>query len=89
MKKKPSKIPRFKTPDQEAIFWESHSAADYPLIPTDVEEVLTELKARHQEKQNVTFRLEPELMKRLKRRAQRAGVKYQTFVREWLWRAVL
>lgn len=82
------KAPRFKTAEREAEFWERHSAADYQLFPTDVEEILEELKARHQEKRNVTFRLEPELMSRLKRKAKQVGVKYQTFVREWLWRAV-
>ncbi len=86
--KKIKKIPHFKTAEQEAEFWEGHSAADYDLFPSDVDEVLDELRARHQEKQNVTLRLEPELMKRLKKKAERAGVKYQTFVREWLWRAV-
>ncbi len=74
--------------EKEAEFWETHSAADYHLAPVGVEEVLEELGAKHRQKRSVTLRLEPELMKRLKKLAHRAGVKYQTFVREWLWRAV-
>lgn len=82
------KAPRFKTSEQEAEFWEKHSTADFDLLAVDPEEVMTELKAHHQAKQNVTLRLESELMRRLKKKAHRAGIKYQTFVREWLWRAV-
>lgn len=85
---KAKKAPNFRDTDQEAAFWEAHSAADFNLQPVSVEEVLEELKARHQHKKNVTFRLEPELLKRLKKQAQKMGVKYQTFIREWLWRAV-
>lgn len=81
-------MPRFKTAEKEAEFWETHSAADYHLVPVDVDEVLNEMKARHRAKRNFTLRVESELMRRLKRKASRAGVKYQTFVREWLWRAV-
>lgn len=87
-KKAPEKIPVFKNAEQEAEFWDTHSAADYGLFPADADEILAELKAGHQQKRNVTLRLEPELMNRLRRKAQRMGVKYQTFVREWLWRAV-
>lgn len=83
------KVPSFKSSEKEAEFWERHSAADYQLFPADVDEVLGELRARGQTKNNVTFRMEPELMRRLKRRAKVAGVRYQTFVREWLWRAVM
>ena len=82
------KLPVFKNPEQEAEFWETHSAADYALAFVDVDEVVEDLKARHRPKQNVTFRLEPELMKRLRQKATKAGIRYQTFVREWLWRAV-
>ena len=88
MTKKLKTTPHFKTAEKEAEFWEKQSAADYALIPVDVSEVLNELKAKHQPKKNVTFRLEPELMDRLKQMSKKVGVKYQTFVREWLWRAV-
>lgn len=88
MKTKLKKVPRFQKSEQEAQFWESHSVSDYQLIPADIDEVLDELKAKHRVKQNMTFRLEPELMRRLKKRAKKSGIKYQTFVREWLWRAV-
>lgn len=82
------KIPTFNKIEDEATFWETHSIADYPLIPIDADELLEDLKSRHQKKENITFRLEPELMQRLKEKSKKAGVKYQTFVREWLWRAV-
>ena len=88
MTKKLKTTPHFKTAEEEAEFWEKQSAADYALTPVDVSEVLNELKAKHQPKKNVTFRLEPELMDRLKQMSKKVGVKYQTFVREWLWRAV-
>ena len=89
MKQKKLKMPQFKTVEQEAEFWESHSAANYHLASADPVEVLTDLKNRHRKKRNVTLRLEPELMKRLKSRAKKVGVRTQTFVREWLWRAVV
>lgn len=89
MSNKLKKIPKFKLPEQEAEFWESHSVADYQLFPSDVEEILKELKSRAKPKRNVTLRLELELMNRLKKKAKSVGVKYQTFVREWLWRAVM
>lgn len=88
MKTKPKKVPQFKKPEEEAEFWENHRIVDYQLFPTDVDEVFNELRAKSSAKQSITFRLEPELMKRIKRRAKKSGVKYQTFVREWLWRAV-
>jgi len=86
--KKLKKVPRFKSAGQEGEYWETHSVADHQVAPVEMDEVLAELAARHRAKQNVTLRLEPELTKRLKKLAHRAGVKYQTFVREWLWRAV-
>lgn len=89
MKQEKLKIPRFKTAEQEAEFWESHSAVDYCLVPADPAEVLADLRKHHQKKKNVTLRLEPELVRRLKGRAKKVGVRTQTFVREWLWRAVV
>lgn len=87
--KQEKRMPRFKTAEQEAEFWETHSAVDYRLISADPTEVLADLKRQHQKKKNVTLRLEPELMRRLKGRAKKVGVRTQTFVREWLWRAVV
>lgn len=83
------RIPKFRSAEQEGEFWERHSTADYQLCSVTAEEVLAELKARHQSKKNVTFRLEPTLIQRLKHRAKQMGVKYQTFVRQWLWHAVM
>lgn len=88
-RRKLKKIPPFKTAEEEAEFWGNHSLVDYQIVPADPEEVLAELRTRHQKKRNITLRLEPELMTRLKKRAKRVGVRTQTFVREWLWRAVV
>ncbi len=57
MSNKLKKIPKFKLPEQEAEFWESHSAADYQLFPSDAEEVLKELKARAKPKRNINYAL--------------------------------
>jgi predicted DNA binding CopG/RHH family protein len=74
-----AKIPRFKTYEEEAQWWDAHDVTDIEGLELVGEEIL--LKPR---RQIVSIRLERKLVEILKRLAARQGVGHTTLVRMWV-----
>ena len=82
-------IPSFKSLEEESAFWDTHSPLDYgEWEEVSAEEILEDLKRRSQKKVQISIRVEPELIEKLKRVAKRHGVPYQRVARELLWRGL-
>ena len=83
------RVPRFKSVEAESAFWDRHEPLDYGTwerIPYKA--LLEQLEARSQKKVSMTLRVEPELIKKLKRVARKHGLRYQALARELLWRTI-
>ena len=78
-----SRIPRFKTVEEEAEFWDTHSLADYEdeleEVP-DVQFVVTRAKP----KKGITVRLEEDLLDTLRTEAHAKGIGPSTLIRMWV-----
>ncbi|MCP4415718.1 MAG: hypothetical protein GY805_03790 [Chloroflexi bacterium] len=75
------KIPRFKTEQEEANFWDSHESTDF-LDETEAVNV-TFVDARPAMKQ-ISLRLDPSVIDKLKSLAVGKGIGYQTLIRMWV-----
>ena len=75
------KIPQFKTEQEEANFWDSHDSTDF-LDETDAVNV-TFIDARPAMKQ-ISLRLDPSVIDKLKSLAVGKGIGYQTLIRMWV-----
>lgn len=85
--KKP--LPKFRTIEEESDFWDTHSPLDYGRWEeVSFKDVLKDLRSKGQPKRQLSLRLEPELIGRLKRLAKRHGIRYQKLARELLWKGV-
>lgn len=71
------KIPPFKSDEEEARFWETHSTADYweGTAPAD------NVKFERAPREVVTLRLDPHLIRRLKAIAEAKGIGFTTLIR--------
>lgn len=74
---KKGKIPTFKTIEEEAAFWDSHSIADYQ---DELEEVEVRF-ARPLLKQGITIRFEEETLAKLRSIAREKGIGPTTLAR--------
>lgn len=74
------KLPRFKSIEEEAEFWDTHSFADYIDEFEEVKEPIF-VKPR---KRVVSLRLDQETVTLLERLAEEKGLPYTTLVRMWL-----
>ena len=93
-KRKDKKLPKFKTEDEEADFWATHSPLDYPSEfeeMTEPIELSPELRKRieserldRERKKTVTFRMEPSKIDLIKLIARRNGIDYQPLMRMWI-----
>lgn len=81
MKKKESRIPKFKTIEEEAKFWDTHSLADYWDEFEDVDIVFDLHKPKEE---TLTLRLQKKLKDKLTRIAKNNGVNVSTLARMWL-----
>ncbi len=81
MKKKPSKIPEFKTIEEEAEFWDTHSVTDYWDELEDVE-VVVELDKPQEER--LVLRLHKGVKEQLARVAKSKGLNVSSLARMWL-----
>ena len=89
-KRRKQPIPRFRSVNKESDFWDTHSFLDYgDWEVVSYEDLCEEIGARTDTKIPVTFRLEKQLLRRLKHAARRHGIKYQVLVREILWRSLI
>ena len=76
-----AKIPKFASEQEESEFWDTHSFADYL---DDTEEVDVRFVDTRPAKTQISLRLEPETITRLKELARRKGIGYQTLIRMWV-----
>jgi predicted DNA binding CopG/RHH family protein len=90
LKKGPKRLPKFKTPEEEIRFFETHDMAPYWDQLEDVDEVLElapALERRIRErmkKRMVAIRLEEWQLHRAKEIARQKRVPYQRLLREWI-----
>jgi predicted DNA binding CopG/RHH family protein len=76
-----SQLPKFTSEREEAEFWDTHDSTDFL---SDTEPVdLTFVDARPAKKQ-ISLRLDPEAIDKLKAIARRKGIGYQTLIRMWV-----
>ena len=77
--KKISKIPSFKSHEEEAKFWETHSVADY------IDE-FKQVEARFAKNlsEGLHIRLDPDTLMKLRYEAKEKGIGPTTLVRVWI-----
>jgi predicted DNA binding CopG/RHH family protein len=73
------KIPRFKTEEEAAAFWETHSFADYIDSTEEVE-----VEYERPERQHISMRIEKQAISEIKEIAREKGMGYQTLMRSWI-----
>ena len=75
------RLPKFKDEREEAEFWDTHDSTEFleETEPVDVAFV----DARPPKKQ-ISLRLDPDVIERLKAIAARKGIGYQTLIRMWV-----
>jgi predicted DNA binding CopG/RHH family protein len=76
---KMKKIPKFKTDQDAAIFWQTHSFEDYFRDTTD-----SEIAFVKKPKKTIALRLDPEDIKTVEHLAQRKGLSYTSLLRMWI-----
>jgi predicted DNA binding CopG/RHH family protein len=74
------KIPRFKSDQEAAHFWDKHSPAEFE---EDLEPVKEKVFIKP-EKQVMTIRLDKKLVNSMKAIAGEKGINYSTLARMWL-----
>jgi predicted DNA binding CopG/RHH family protein len=90
--KKGKRVPKFKSEDEEARFWEKESPLDYPSDVKRVKdpfqfsvEFLEKAAKRHREKKrSLTLRMEYSLILLAKIIAKKRGDYYQALLRNWI-----
>jgi predicted DNA binding CopG/RHH family protein len=75
----PSRIPDFKSREEEARFWDTHDITDYldELKPVRV-------KFAKNLSQGITIRLDPETLLKLRTRAHKKGIGPTQLARMWI-----
>lgn len=79
--KKKSKIPKFKSYEEEANFWDTHSIVDFEDELEDVEIVFDLKKTRDK---TLVVRLQKKLKDKLEKTARSKGLNVSTLARMWL-----
>ena len=89
MKKKKKRLPVFKSADDEARFWETHSAVDYlsDLEPVDdiflSPSLVKKIKDRAK-KRLISLRLATWEIEKSKQIAKKKHIPYQALMRQWI-----
>ena len=81
MRKKKSKIPVFKTYEEEAHFWDTHSITDFEDETEDVE-IIFDLK--EPKKETIAVRLQKDRKDQLIKLAHQKGLNPSTLARVWI-----
>ena len=79
--KKLKKIPKFKTEDEEAIFWNSHSSMDYIDWSKAKILVFPNLKPSSQ---SISIRIPKNLLNKVKIEANKIDVPYQSLMKMYI-----
>lgn len=75
------KIPKFKTIDEERVFWDSHSVTDYLSDLKTAKDIVFQ---RPPLRRNFQIRLDDETIRKLKQLANKKGKDVSTIIREWI-----
>jgi predicted DNA binding CopG/RHH family protein len=75
------KIPEFKSPEEEAKFWDEHDSADYIDWSKAKQTVLPNLKSSTE---SISLRLPSSLLARIKELANEKDVPYQSLMKVYL-----
>jgi predicted DNA binding CopG/RHH family protein len=73
------KIPKLRTDEEAARFWEAHSFEDYHK---DTKEA--EIRFVKKPKKTIAIRLDPEDIKSVEKIAERKGLSYTSLLRMWI-----
>jgi predicted DNA binding CopG/RHH family protein len=76
-----AKIPQFATLQEESDFWDTHDSTDYLDETTEIDVTFVDARPR---KTQISLRLDPDTITRLKAVARQRGVGYQTLIRMWV-----
>lgn len=76
-----SRIPPFKTTEEEARFWDTHSLAEFA---DELEEVTDVIFVKAQPKKRITLSIGLEEAAALTQRARQEGVSRSMLVRSWI-----
>ena len=74
-----SRIPKFKTYDEEAVFWDTHSSEDFPEEFKPVK-----VKFRKPLRIRLAVPLEPEEVKQIEKIGKERGIEPTALAREWI-----
>ena len=80
-KKKVSRIPKFKSLDEEARFWDTHSFADYWDEFKDVNMVVNLQKPKEE---TMILRVQKNLKNKIEKIAKKRGLSVSSLIRIWL-----
>lgn len=80
-KKKVSRIPDFKTYEEEANFWDTHSFTDFEDEFEDVDMVV---RLHRPKEDTLILRLQKDMKDRMKKIARRSGVGVSALARVWI-----
>ena len=75
------KVPKFKSAQEEAEFWETHSPLDFPGEFEEVKEPIVDRRAR---KKGIYIRIDPEAINAARSIGADLGIGYQTLFRMWI-----
>lgn len=76
-----SRIPDFKTIEEEAEFWDTHDSTEFEDEFTEVEDVQFVMKTQ---KKPLTLRLEEQSLNELRKIAREKGIGPSTLARMWI-----
>ena len=80
-KRQVQELPKFATEQEEADFWDTHDSTEYLGATEPVAATFVDARPP---KQQISLRLEPAVIERLKKVAQSKGIGYQTMIRMWV-----
>lgn len=75
-----SRLPKFKSADEEVEYWETHS----PLDHEDLETAESFVGQKRPAKISISLRIRPDVKSGVERIAERLGVPYQTLIHSWI-----
>lgn len=86
MAKKLKKIPKFKTEDQEAEFWNTHDSTEYFDWSKARNVIFPNLKPTST---SISLRMPNYVLARVKQRANSLNIPYQTLMKQYIAKEVL